>query len=413
MTAWRLGVDGRATPPNAAAVRRRTVVSTDQAIGDSLDAAEVPATRAGSEAGGTMKRVRIPTYRGKVFTVMDNLALVRRPRNLLRTALYRVGDVIPPGREVGDQKVIPMMTSVRVTGVRTDGDRNTYVRAVPVDEGSTAPSGWTRVTNLDGAFLNELVAHAPSEFDVAPRGKNYTVTDGNSLIRTGPPPFRSTGTTIPVGTHVVVTARSTNTDPPGAFVRVGRGELRDGRLSSVERIGWTAASNLTEGWSPVFTTDAWTDDTGPNACWRDGSFIGAKLLVDIVGTGGQMEQITFDSMGPYLRLVAAAARTNVTIAVNSGFRTFGSQKRLHDLFLAGMGDLAAPPGGSNHQHGQAFDLNTTGFDGTTVYDWLKRRGPKLGFIRTVGGEHWHWEYRPDDAARLAAGGTFKLEHVVD
>lgn len=356
-------------------------------------------------------RVRIPTYRGTVFTVIDNLALVRRPRNLLRIARYRSGNVLPPGRRVGDQKVIPMMTRVRVTGVRADADRNAYVRAVPVDESSTAPSGWTRVTNLEGAFLNELVDRSPAEWDVPPRRRNYTVTDGESLIRTGPPPFRSRGTTIEVGTYVVVTARSSATEPPGRFVRVSRGELRDRKLRAVERIGWTAVSNLTEGWSPVFTTDAWTSDSGPNAGWSGGTFIGPKLLVDIVGTGGQMEQVTLDSLPVYLRLVAAAARTNVTIGVNSGFRTFESQKRLHDDFLAGSGPTAAAPGSSNHQHGQAFDLNTVGFDGTTVYDWLKRRGPKLGFIRTVDGEHWHWEYRPDEAARLAAEGDFKLPHV--
>lgn len=356
-------------------------------------------------------KVRIPTYRGKVFTVVDNFALVRNPRNLLQSARYRAGDVLPPGPRVGDPKVIPMMTPVRVTRVRTDADRNAYARAVPVDEGSTAPSGWTRVTNFDGGMLNELVDRSPSEWDLTPRGRNYTVTDGNSLLRTGPPPFRSRRTTIPVGTYVVVTKRSSGTDPPGRFVRVSRGELRDGKPRAVERIGWTAVSNLTEGWSPVFTTEAWIDETGPNACWNRGNFVGAKILVDIVGTGGQMEQITFDSMAVYLKLTAAAARRNITIGVNSGFRTFESQKRLHDLFLAGAGDLAAPPGSSNHQHGQAFDLNTVGFDGTTVYDWLKRRGPKLGFIRTVDNEHWHWEYRPDDAARLAAAGTFKLSTV--
>ncbi len=357
-------------------------------------------------------KVRIPTYRGQTFTIVDNFALLRRPRNLLQFARYRDGEMVPPGSKVGDLKVIPMMTPMRIRRLRTDANRNGYVFAVPVEDGSTAPSGWTAVTNFDGGLLNELVERSPSEWDVVPRGRNFTVTDGNSLVRTGPPPFRSRGTTIPVGTYVVVTARSTDTEPPGKFVRVGRGELVDGKPRAVERIGWTAASNLTEGWSPVYATEAWTDQTGPNAAWRSGSFIGSKILVDIVGTGGQMEQITYDSVWAYLKLVAAAARRNVTIAVNSGFRTFESQKRLHDAFLAGTGNLAAPPGSSNHQNGQAFDLNTVGFDGTTVYDWLKRRGPKLGFVRTVDGEHWHWEHRPDDAARLAAAGDFKLPHVI-
>jgi len=68
------------------------------------------------------------------------------------------------------------------------------------------------------------------------------------------------------------------------------------------------------------------------------------------------------------------------------------------------GNLAARPSYGVHEHGQGFDLNTGGFDGDPVYDWLKKSGPRLGFIRTVNREHWHWEYRPEDAAGLAAEG---------
>jgi len=41
---------------------------------------------------------------------------------------------------------------------------------------------------------------------------------------------------------------------------------------------------------------------------------------------------------------------------------------------------------SNHQYGQAFDLNTRHnmFDGSDkIYEWLKRNGPAHGFVRTV------------------------------
>ncbi len=79
--------------------------------------------------------------------------------------------------------------------------------------------------------------------------------------------------------------------------------------------------------------------------------------------------------------------------------------------MAGTGNLAARPGRSNHQHGQAFDLNTGGFDGNRIYDWMKKNGPRFGFIRTVNREHWHWEYRPEEAAELAARGEFKLASV--
>ena len=126
-----------------------------------------------------------------------------------------------------------------------------------------------------------------------------------------------------------------------------------------------------------------------------------------------MEQITLESLGPYMRLVGEAAKVNLAIGVESGFRTYAKQKALHDGFIARKPgfNLAAEPGRSNHQHGQAFDFNTGGFDGNPIYDWLKRNGPALGFIRTVNKEHWHWEYLPDLAPGFAKAGKFKLDKV--
>ena len=361
--------------------------------------------------GGTDTFAAIPSYRSKTYTILDNLALVRKADDIHSIARYEPGDQLPPGKEVGDRKVIPMFTEVRVTDVQTDAGRNAYVEAEPVDPDSTAPAGWTRATNLDGNFLNELVGFVPSEWDLPPQGNNFTVTDSRSLVRDGSPTYRSQGTTIPVGTYVLATEKSEDTDPIGKFVSVSRGEIVGGAIRPIEPLGWTASSNLTDGCSTVFATRAWLSTTGPNACWRRGRFIGAKILVNIVGTGGQMEQLTLDSMAAYLDLKAAAAEDGIELGVVSGFRTFEQQKKLRDRYLRGTGNLAARPGYSNHQHGQAFDLNIGGFDGNPVYDWLRRNGPRLGFIRTVNREHWHWEYRPTDAARLAAEGKFKLSTV--
>jgi hypothetical protein len=354
--------------------------------------------------------IHVPSYEGQTFIVLDNDARIRNPNNLGQFSRYKEGDQVPQGSRIGDHKIIPQHTPITVHDVRIDSSRNTYVLAQPLS-GSPSPSGWTKATNLEGQFVNEIVSYGPAEWDLAPNEDNFTVTDGNSLIRTPPPEFRSLGRTIEVGTYVVVTARSRQTDPEGRFVRVSRGRIEAASILPVEPIGWTAASNLTEGCSPVFATDVWSDITGPNACWKSGDFIGAKILVNIAGTGGQMEQITLDSMLPYFRLTHAAAGNNITIALTSGFRTFEKQKKLFEKFQAGAGNLAAKPGRSNHQNGVAFDLNTGGFDGHPVYDWLKKNGPKQGFIRTVNREHWHWEYRPKDAKRLRAEGKFALSRV--
>ena len=129
-----------------------------------------------------------------------------------------------------------------------------------------------------------------------------------------------------------------------------------------------------------------------------------------------MEQITLDSLDPYLKLKDAAEEENIQLSINSAFRTFGRQAELRRLFEAGQGNLAAAPGHSNHQHGQAFDLNTRHnvFDGSDkIYEWLKRNGPKHGFVRTVSNESWHWEFRPGDASVLAVAGRFKVDGVED
>ena len=183
-----------------------------------------------------------------------------------------------------------------------------------------------------------------------------------------------------------------------------------------DELGWTRAGNLRDGCSDIYFSNDWANEKGPNACWEHGKFIGQKLLVNIVGFGAELEQVTFDSLEPYLALKNAAAdEANLQISINSAFRTFQRQAELFALFKAHKGNKAAPAGGSNHQHGQAFDLNTghNVFNGSDkIYEWLKKNAPKHGFVRAVSNESWHWEYRPAQAAQLTPG-HFMLPGIND
>ncbi|MEP6903307.1 MAG: M15 family metallopeptidase [Actinomycetota bacterium] len=350
--------------------------------------------------------MKIPSYTGKTYLVMDNDARLRRADNLAEVETYQAGDEIPAGGAVGDFKRIPKRTEIKVTDVTTNADRTVFVFAEPIKTGNlVVPSGWTKAANLEGGFLNELVSFAPDRWDFAPTGDNFTVTDGQAVIRGGRPNFASTGKTIPVGSYVLVTQKSQSAGK--SFVKVSKAEIKNGQIKPKEEIGWTSAANLTEGCTDYFASADWIDMKGANACWKLGAYIGTKILVNIVGNGGEMEQITLESVAPYFVLRDAAAGTNLELAVESGFRTFQHQEQLYDLFINHGGNKAAKPGRSNHQHGQAFDLNTLGFDGTPMYDWLKKNAPKLGFVRTVPGEHWHWEYLPAEAAEIAKNGGFK------
>ena len=352
--------------------------------------------------------MNVRSYIGKVYVVESNKAPVLDEQ--FREQHYQAGETLPLGKNAGDLKIIPQRTEVRVTDLKADSDRHTFAHVVAADSGQ--PFGWTSAMNLLGSLANETAGLAPATWALEPLGNNMTCVDKNALVRDGAPGFASRGTTIPARTFVAVTETSAD----GAFVKVNHITIAENGMQVGEEIGWTKATNLKEGCSELYFSPPWTDQKGPNACWRRGEYIGPKLLVNIVGFGAEMEQITIDTLEPYLKLVAAAEQDNIQLSINSAFRTYARQAALRHLFEIGRGNLAARPGASNHQHGQAFDLNTLHnvFNGTDkVYEWLKKNAPQHGFVRTVSKESWHWEYRPTEAAALAAAGKFKLDGVND
>lgn len=80
------------------------------------------------------------------------------------------------------------------------------------------------------------------------------------------------------------------------------------------------------------------------------------------------------------------------IEVISGFRSRADQARLYEMYLNGTGNLAAPPGSSNHETGDAADVYVDGVALANVpgaLDAAKRAG--LHF--PVPGEAWHVERR--------------------
>lgn len=344
--------------------------------------------------------MNIRSYLGKVFVVESSNSVIR-DENLV-TQKYRVGDDIPPGKNVGEVKIIPQRTEIIVTDVKTNAGRHVFVFARPGAD-PAGEIGWTSAANLVGGFVNETTGFAPANWQMEPDGNNKTCIDARAIIREGPPGFVPTSNAIPQGAFVMVTETSENKQN----VKVSKLEIVNGEAVVGDEIGWTRAANLSDGCSDLFFQPEWKSEKGPNACWNAGSFIGAKVLVNIVGFGAEMEQVTLDSLAPYLKLSQAASdEANLLLSINSAFRTFQRQAELRRLFEIGQGNLAARAGRSNHQHGQAFDLNTRHnvFNGSDkIYEWLKRNAPKHGFVRTVSNESWHWEYRPAEAAQMGPG----------
>jgi hypothetical protein len=88
------------------------------------------------------------------------------------------------------------------------------------------------------------------------------------------------------------------------------------------------------------------------------------------------------ALGNALSKMSKAAGTN--IHVQSGWRSYAEQAALYEAYLNGTGNLAAPPGSSNHESGRAADITP----GSEVFGSM---AGKFGMGFTVPGESWHIE----------------------
>jgi hypothetical protein len=261
------------------------------------------------------------SYLSKTFLVDNADARIRKAKNsLLKFQTYAEGEARPPGKNVGDARIIPKGTMVRILDAVVHANGIVFGLAATTDGG--VEIGWTSTWNLKGQFVGETLVAIPP---------------------------------------------------------------RDNKQK------------------------------GDNAAWSRGEFIGQVTLVQIVDVTREIEVIAEGLMAPFQGMVGDAAQDGVSIFIRSGFRTFAEQKFLHDGFVAGRPGFnrAAPPGSSNHQNGIALDIYVKDAIGEAAYAWLKQNGPAHGFIRTVNGEPWHWEFLPTKAAQLAAQGKFKLASVHD
>ena len=202
--------------------------------------------------------------------------------------------------------------------------------------------------------------------------------------------------------------------PNGTEIRVIDARvLRDIVYVNAENFGWTAATNLKNKFLNETLGEFPPQDNnqkGPNAAWDDGNFLKQITLIQIVGADNQLKFISKDIADEYLALVDASAADGVLLPLKSGFRTYPKQAHLFDGWsrrLPGF-NLAAKPGFSNHQDGFAYDFAINGYEGNPRYDWLKRNGPRFGFVRTVNKEPWHWEFRP----AIAQTGAYKTDRVL-
>lgn len=263
------------------------------------------------------------SFRDKTFLIDDADARIRKDNDLLSSAVYGPGDVLPPGAAVGKPKVIPKATKVKIAALKVvaiSGSSDAVFADVSPADGGTR-YGWTYTRNFKGEFINETIGALPPA--------------------------------------------------PGAGMY------------------------------------------GPNAAWTRGKYLSQIELVLIVDAKRSIKRIALATAEPYFKLVAAAAQAGILIAINSGFRSYPEQKALYDGYKKGLPgyNTAAPPGGSNHQNGVAFDIDVHGNFESPEYGWLRANATSFGFLRTVSKEPWHWEFDPTRAHSAKVNGTFKAPGV--
>jgi hypothetical protein len=193
----------------------------------------------------------------------------------------------------------------------------------------------------------------------------------------------------------------------------------EGSSTETSPSGQTTLSN-----EPV-TVGKWSFDPIP------GEFVtNSGIKIKCVVIDGAPVNITI--AGKFLDMQTAAKKDGIDLSVNSGFRSpydsinasapsgysngvkvnkkcnasASSQDSLYKAYLAGKGNLAAKPGASNHGNGIGLDINAGGKSkGRYIdvnekrYEWLVKNSWKFGFVRTVAKEEWHYDYRPDIAAK--------------
>lgn len=105
-------------------------------------------------------------------------------------------------------------------------------------------------------------------------------------------------------------------------------------------------------------------------------------------------RLTGDTSGLNDTLRAAleqvAQQLGQPVEVKSGFRSRAEQAELYQRYLNGTGNLAAPPGSSNHESGNAADVYVNGVAlANAPGGRAAATAAGLGF--PVGGEPWHTE----------------------
>lgn len=102
---------------------------------------------------------------------------------------------------------------------------------------------------------------------------------------------------------------------------------------------------------------------------------------------GDIEGLNEDLLN---RLAQVGEILGTKVHITSGYRSREEQARLYQMYLNGTGNLAAPPGSSRHETGNAADCSIGGMN-IGNYPGAADAMRQVGLGLPVGGEAWHVE----------------------
>lgn len=145
-------------------------------------------------------------------------------------------------------------------------------------------------------------------------------------------------------------------------------------------------------------------------------------LVDVKNwySYGNNPKLRKEAYDKFIEMFNKAKEENLTIIINSSYRSYKYQENLYNDYLNKNGQsetdaYAARPGHSEHQTGLTIDVTTYGangdtFDKTDEFKWLQDNAHKYGFIlrypkgkEYITGynyESWHYRYVGVEAATI-------------
>ena len=182
-------------------------------------------------------------------------------------------------------------------------------------------------------------------------------------------------------------------------------ERYEERVDELEKLA-TLDPELLAKYSKVFFLNENYEPSGLDA-------ISTKYLLD------PTKEVEFheDAMRYLKRLMDAAAKANLTLAIASGYRWFETQATLKSgyrvTYGSGANAFSAEQGYSEHQLGTTVDLTTrslasltTSFETTKEFQWLTQNAYRYGFVLSYPKgnayyqyEPWHWRFVGTDLAR--------------